>query len=399
MSPDNPSNTPPPPPKGTNENADAIDPSDSTFSIVSLDVFTRDMNLIAGKYRNAGNWLRGIGLADQSKSVNVNHITDDLGALDKTVYGVTPAFDYGRDLFYYGPVTFGSSGQTLNISIDTGSSDLWVKTNCRNCTGQQFNPSKSRTYRNTGRRFQIQYGTGSASGTLAQDTITIGGLSIPNHYFGAVSSTTADFNDSPESGLIGMAFSSIATSGKPTFFEHLMHSDPRVGPLFSVHMTRRTPTGSEVCLGCYDTRKARSGVVWLPVVSKTYWTVAMSGAVINDRIPITSGELFAAIDTGTTLIYVPSGFARAGYWAIPCDSMRSLSISLLFGSTPFQIDIVDFNLGRLSSSSPYCACAILGLGDNFPDNLAIVGVAFLKSWYSTYDYTNGGRVGLSRSTN
>ena len=392
------------------ESAHVVDPAEPHWGIVSPDIITRDINLITAKYKYAGDWLRGIGLS--VPDFNLTGLSDDLGSLDKTVYGLMPLADHGRDLFYYGYVAFGTGHQSLNISVDTGSADLWVKVNCRTCTGAQLNPSRSRTYRSTGRPFQIQYGSGSAKGVLAQDSVTIGGLTVYDQIFGAVSSTSADFNNSPESGLIGMAFSSIATSGSPTWFERLLRSNSKVGPLFSVHMTRRQPAGSEVCLGCYDTRKVRSGIIWLPVVSKTYWTVTMSGAVVNGGIPITSGEIFAAIDTGTTLVYVPDAFAQQlyadipgaqltknGYWAIPCSSVASTSISLLFGSTPFSINMVDFNLGRLSPSSPYCACAIMGLGDSFPDNLAIVGVAFLKSWYSTYDYSNGGRVGLSRSVN
>lgn len=65
-----------------------------------------------------------------------------------------------------------------------------------------------------------------------------------------------------------------------------------------------------------------------------------------------------------------------------------------------------------------CVGGVLGIGQGFPDNLAIVGDAFLKSCkpshkapesmrpeadqstgYSIYDYSNGARVGLAASTN
>ena len=41
----------------------------------------------------------------------------------------------------------------------------------------------------------------------------------------------------------------------------------------------------------------------------------------------------------------------------------------------------------------------MAMNDGFPDNLAIIGDAFLKSWYSVYDYSNGARVGFAASTN
>lgn len=46
-----------------------------------------------------------------------------------------------------------------------------------------------------------------------------------------------------------------------------------------------------------------------------------------------------------------------------------------------------------------CVGGILGMGDSFPADLAIVGDEFLKSWYSVYDYSHGARVGLAPSVN
>lgn len=77
--------------------------------------------------------------------------------------------------------------------------------------------------------------------------------------------------------------------------------------------------------------------------------------------------------------------------------------------------MADFNLGKVSSGGSMCVGGVLGIGSGFPDNLAIVGDAFLKSctfilWcirvtyadmtgYSIYDYSNGARVGLASSIN
>jgi hypothetical protein len=61
--------------------------------------------------------------------------------------------------------------------------------------------------------------------------------------------------------------------------------------------------------------------------------------------------------------------------------------------------MADFNLGKVSSGGSMCVGGVLGIGSGFPDNLAIVGDAFLKSWYSIYDYSNGARVGFASSIN
>ncbi|KZV96822.1 peptidase A1 [Exidia glandulosa HHB12029] len=351
-------------------------------------------------------------------NLTLANLPNDLGTFTGGTHGSQPLTDYGGDTFYYGPVSIGTPGQVLNVDVDTGSADLWVQSNCpkNTCTSPQFNQTKSKTFKNTKQSFNIQYGSGSASGQLGQDSVTIAGLTAKNQYFGVVNNPSEDFEGTPSSGLLGMAFSSIASSGKPTFFENVLAQYPTdsVGPLFSVFLTRKQSSGSQVCFGCYDTSKVRSGITWLPVTSKTYWTVSMTGALVNGRAVPATTTIFAAIDTGTTLIYVPAALAKSiyaqipgsqmmssGYYRVPCSNLNSnsLRVSLMFNGSPFSIDMRDFNLGRVSSGSSYCVAGILALGNNFPDNLAIVGDEFLKSWYSTYDYSNGARVGLSASIN
>lgn len=83
---------------------------------------------------------------------------------------------------------------------------------------------------------------------LATDVVAVQGLSIHNQSFGAVTQESDDFNSYPNSGLLGMAFSSIAASGKSTFFDNLVKEEQLAAPMFSVHLERGEETGSEVCL-------------------------------------------------------------------------------------------------------------------------------------------------------
>lgn len=89
-------------------------------------------------------------------------------------------------------------------------------------------------------------GEGQVSGTLATDLVSIGSLAISDQAFGAVSRESDDFNDSPNDGLMGLAFGTIAQSKKPTFFENLIQAQKVAAPLFSVHLTRNQASGSEV---------------------------------------------------------------------------------------------------------------------------------------------------------
>ncbi|EIM83394.1 pepsinogen A, partial [Stereum hirsutum FP-91666 SS1] len=216
------------------------------------------------------------------------------------------------DLLYYGPINLGTPAQTLTVDVDTGSADLWVPVNCQDCGGhKQFATSRSSTYENNNEGFSITYGSGQASGTLATDVVSIGGLTVQKQAFGAVNQESEDFHSSPNDGLIGMAFGSIASSGKPTFFENLMMERQLAAPIFSIHLTRNQVQGSEVCFGCMDESKFSGPTRWIPVKSKTYWSVGMDAIVVNDKAAMTN--IYAAIDTGTTLIYLPDRLAASFY--------------------------------------------------------------------------------------
>ncbi|KAI0786690.1 aspartic peptidase domain-containing protein [Abortiporus biennis] len=319
------------------------------------------------------------------------------------------------DILYYGALNFGTPVQSLTVDIDTGSADLWIPANCRSCNTPQFNPSRSSTFQGSDDEFVVTYGVGKAVGKLAQDVVSIGNLKVQKQDFGIVHAESEQFTQEPNSGIMGLAFSTIAFSKKPTFFENLLSSGQLQEPIFSVHLARGAQDGSQVCFGCYDKKKTTGPVNWLSVVTKTYWSVSMEGisSGLESENKTTATDLSAVIDTGTTLIYLPDEVAAQfygtipgardaaaeygeGFYVYPCTS--TLSVSLSFSGTNFTINSSDFNIGRVSEGSEDCVGGILGLGDGFPSDLAIIGDEFLKSWYSTYDYGNG-RVGLSPSIN
>ncbi|KAH9942431.1 acid protease [Epithele typhae] len=308
----------------------------------------------------------------------------------------------GLDVEYYGPLAFGTPAQMLDVDIDTGSADLWVPSRCSRCTNGEFQPSRA----------HLPRGSGRVSGMFAQDKVAVGSLSVPNQAFCAARRVSDDFDEQPASGLLGLAFGSIATAGQPTFFENLLTEKALADSVFSVHLARGEETGPRcLCLGCYDTSKADAAVQWHPLVSRTYWSIAMDGIVVNKRGM--SHNLTAVVDTGTSLIYVPDeipGSAPAveygpgkpltfvllpGFFSFPCNA--SVSVALKLDGHSYTIHPSDFNLGAVKNASTECVGGILALGDGFAPDMAIVGAEFLKSWYTVFDYA--GRVGFAPSIN
>lgn len=97
--------------------------------------------------------------------------------------------------------------------------------------------------------------------------MSIGGLQVANQTFGLATQVSAEFNDSPIDGLLGMAFGSIAACRKPTLFENLLRGGG-IQPFFSLSLLRGQVDGSELCIGCYDATKVLGGIFWIPVKYK-----------------------------------------------------------------------------------------------------------------------------------
>jgi len=73
------------------------------------------------------------------------------------------------------------------------------------------------TLKNLSQPFDIQYGSGEAAGYLVQDIVQIAGFSVCNQVFAAVNQVTSGLLTSPVSGLLGLAWQTIAASGAVPF--------------------------------------------------------------------------------------------------------------------------------------------------------------------------------------
>ena len=129
-----------------------------------------------------------------------------------------PAESFQNDLEYVVPVTIGTPGVTLNLDLDTGSSDLWVWSSelahASRYTGHNiYNPSKSSSAKKASGSWNISYGDGSsASGNVYSETVTVGDVVIKGQAVELAEKLSSSFlQDGGNDGLLGLAWPAINT--------------------------------------------------------------------------------------------------------------------------------------------------------------------------------------------
>lgn len=331
-----------------------------------------------------------------------------------------PTTNQNADSSYFATVTVGTPPQPFNVILDTGSSDFWLaSTQCVSCQGMPlFDPSKSSTLKTEATSVTIRYGSGSVLGSLAQDTITMGGFTVPQQIWLTVTQATAQIVSGSVSGIMGLAFSAIAATGATPFWQALVNNNQLQAPEMSFFLTRfvnqATATeeepGGVFTLGGTNATFFKGDIDFVNMpssVQTSFWLLQLSSLTVGGNpVRISTGNAaLSAIDTGTTLIGGPSADVAAfwsavpgsqrvvgmqGFFSFPCSTI--IQVTIAFGGKTWPINSDDMNLGRISSLSSQCLGGIFDLsqgssagGGSSPS--WVVGDVFLKNVYSVFRAT------------
>lgn len=323
----------------------------------------------------------------------------------------------------------GTPEQHFNVILDTGSADFWLTD--AQCTSSQcsgvalYNPGNSNSDTTSTTPFQITYGSGAVRGTLYADTVSLAGYTVYNQTLAGVTQLAEGTLTSPTSGIMGMAFQTLATSGATPFWEVLALSGVLGTPAFTFQLSRNSMasqsalnSGGTFTLGEIDQNQYSGDITYtnLPNTQagqRGYWAIPLDSVNVNNNNVNTNGQL-AAIDTGTTLIGAPSDVVQqiyaniqdstpvqsgssgsAAYYAYPCSA--SVDVSFTFSGRSFSMDAADFNGGNVGTGNdgtPYCVGSIFAtdLGTGAPD--WIIGDSFLKNVFSVFE-SSPQRVGFA----
>ncbi|KAM9556140.1 cathepsin D [Guaruba guarouba] len=315
------------------------------------------------------------------------------------------------DAQYYGEIGIGTPPQKFTVVFDTGSSNLWVPSvHCHlldiACLlHHKYDASKSSTYVENGTEFAIHYGTGSLSGFLSQDTVTLGNLKIKNQIFGeAVKQPGITFIAAKFDGILGMAFPRISVDKVTPFFDNIMEQKLIEKNIFSFYLNR-DPTaqpGGELLLGGTDPKYYSGDFSWVNVTRKAYWQVHMDAVDVANGLTLCKGGCEAIVDTGTSLITGPTKEVKElqtaigakplikGQYVIPCDKVSSLPvITLTLGGKPYQLTGEQYVFKVSVQGETICLSGFSGLDVPPPGGpLWILGDVFIGPYYTVFDRDN-----------
>jgi len=224
--------------------------------------------------------------------------------------------------------------------FDTGSSNLWVpSTSCNDagCEGKsKYNSAASSSYKANGKGITIQYGTGSMSGILDQDTVNLDGTSISSYTFGAATQLANFFEGQPMDGILGLAYPSIAADSVQPVFDAMIAQGLVSNPVFGVYLdSSNGNSGSQIQFGGTDSSLYSGSFIYTPVTQQTYWSVEIEGFAVGSSTVACSSGCNGIVDTGTSLLVGPyagiSAILNALNIASDCsnyDSLPDLSITL-----------------------------------------------------------------------
>jgi cathepsin D len=314
------------------------------------------------------------------------------------------------DAQYYGPITVGTPPQKFDVIFDTGSSNLWVPSSqCKNCgLKPKYRSSASSTYKANGTRFHIQYGSGPVDGFLSGDSVGWGGMTVRSQLFAEITDVSGlgmAFLVGKFAGILGMGWRSISVDAVPTVFEGLLAQRLIDQPIFSFYLSSTSGQDGELLLGGVNPNHYTGSMTWVPLVSETYWEVALDNLLMGGKQ--VSSAKFAVMDTGTSILAGPSAdvanIAKAvgatpfplnpKEYTIDCGKIPSLPLlQVVLGGRAFNLTGADY---VVNAGQGVCLFGMLGIDIPAPRGpLWIMGDIFLRKYYVAFDWGQE-RVGIA----
>ncbi|KAF8621592.1 hypothetical protein AX15_007617 [Amanita polypyramis BW_CC] len=321
-----------------------------------------------------------------------------------------------QNLLYLVDLTVG--GVDYPVQLDTGSSDLWIKSN----TSSPL-PNVTRT----STTFNLTYAVGWASGYIAYAPIDFAGLSIPKQVFveaTQVNNAAVSFGGRGIAGLGFTSLSALDAEGNQTrsnadrsLLYNLFQANPSE-PNFIGFMLQRNVSAiaepSEVgsfSIGEYEPGYEdianRTSIPTWPVESPKRWTVLLDAVIVGEHITVPStsvpdapsNKAVVLVDSGSSYTYLPKDIVdaiysngtgakfdnQAGRWVIPCS--YEIDMALQIGGQVIPVHPLDVTYVMPGDATKCVGSFIPGSFSATSGEFDwLLGDNFLRSVYAVYDY-------------
>ena len=248
---------------------------------------------------------------------------------------------------YTMPVTLGGT-QSFEMILDTGSTTLGVAATGCSCGPATPLYTPGSTAVDKKQTAMTTYGTGSWSGEIYQDTVSLGTSPPAPLDLVAISSQSSFFEplqcDSKApgmQGIVGFGPSGAADMGTTGFFDAYV-AKYKVPDVFATELCDTTGT---LWLGGYDTAATTAAPQYIPIMSFNlpYYAIDLVSIALNGTTVSVGGQFPASlVDTGTSEFLLNTTAYNAVVAAIQGDAM----FTQLFGASFFP---------AAGAASPACA--------------------------------------------
>lgn len=277
---------------------------------------------------------------------------------------------------------------------------------------------KTTTGVSTGHKVAVTYGSGSFSGTEYTDTVSFAGLSVAAQSIGAATSATGFSGVDGIFGVgpVGLTSGTVAsTTTVPTFLDNLLKQGSITAEILGVSFKPETGSdeadaNGELTLGGVDTTKYTGTLTYFPKLTtgtaSAYWGIAIASFTYSTTSLATAAT--GIVDTGTTLIYIPTAaytkFLTASGGKTDASSGLAIyttkptaNFGITFGTTTYTLTPAQY----LIPTAEYAAFGLTTgkyyawINDGGASGVnTIIGQKFLEIYYSVFDTTNA-RIGFA----
>ncbi|KAH3901006.1 aspartyl protease BAR1 SCDLUD_002471 [Saccharomycodes ludwigii] len=307
--------------------------------------------------------------------------------------------------FFSTSLKIGSPVQTIEVLVDTGSSDLFISSTsnpyCGNICQQfgAFNPNNSESYKELPYDFFSYFGDGTVvNGTWASETITLdNGNKLPDLQFGLVTTGQALV-----SGVLGLGLTSLESvvnyeNCPNLYYDNFPASLSKNGLIasnsYSIQMFAET---SSIIFGGVDLGLIEDGFMFTyPLISDSRFAITMQSLKSAGKT-IIKNKVSVYLDTGTTTLTLPQNYADSlastfnatwdsnqfAYMLPTCvdKSRKDIVVEVNFGDITINIESSDM----IAEQDGQCALNLLPTNTN----QIILGDPFFLNAYTVFDLDN-----------